>query len=103
MRLGTNPINKLRPATVHLLNQIHNCFQLRVCTVQVKVVDVQLGVGVCCASSLESDSDELLAEDVEKDRGAEGAVFVEDLVDDVPGTNLAFVPSGNFRDVSLDD
>ena len=103
MRLGTNPIDELRPTAVDLLDEIHDGLQLCVRAVQVEVVDVQLGGRVCGASGLEGGRDELFAEDVEEHGRTEGAVLVEDLVDDVPGTDLALVPPRDLGDVRLDD
>lgn len=65
------------------------------------VVDVQLGIRVCLASRLEGDPDEILAEDVVEDGGAEGTVLLEHLVDDVPGVDLALPARHQLRDVVL--
>ena len=51
--------------------------------VEVIIVDVKLGVGGGLLSSIESDADELLAQDLGEDRVTEGTVLSEDLVDDV--------------------
>jgi hypothetical protein len=51
--------------------------------VEVVVVDVQHGVRVGLARGLEGDAYKVLAKHVGKDRGAEGAVLIEDLVDNV--------------------
>ena len=103
MRLGTDPINELRPTAVDLLDEIHDGLQLCVRAVQVEVVDVQLGGRVCGASGLEGGRDELFAEDVEEHRRTEGAVLVEDLVHDIPRADLAGVASSNVLNVVLDD
>jgi hypothetical protein len=71
--------------------------------VEVVVVDVELGlwVGGLCGS--ESSGDKVLAENVVEDGRAEGAVFVEDLVDYVPGVDLAGVGGHELLDVSNHD
>ena len=51
--------------------------------IEVVVVDVEFRLGVGGARGFEGGLDEALAEDVVEDGFAEGAVFVEDLVDDV--------------------
>ena len=51
--------------------------------VEVVVVNVELGVGGGLLSSVESDADELLAQDLGEDGVTEGTVLGEDLVDDV--------------------
>jgi hypothetical protein len=71
--------------------------------VEVVVVDVQLGSGVSLAGGLEGDLDEVLAEDVVEDGGAEAAVLLEHLVDDVPGVDLALVLGQELGDVVLHD
>lgn len=74
------------------------CLGVR-CLVEVIVVDVELGVGVCGAGGVEGGGDEGLAEDVVEDRRAHAAVLVEDLVDDVPRVHLALVARHERRDV----
>lgn len=51
--------------------------------VEVVVVDVQLSIGIRGPGGAESDADKVLAEDLREDGGTEGAVFVEDLIDNV--------------------
>lgn len=54
---------------------------LGVCrAVEVVIVDVKDGVGVCRAGRLERDGDEVLPKDLGEHRGAQGTVLVEDLV-----------------------
>ena len=67
------------------------------------VVDVQLGVGVGGTSSLESDADKVLTEDTVEDAVAQGTVLVEDLVDNVPGVDLALVAAHHVGDVVLEN
>lgn len=50
---------------------------------EVVLVDIQQGVGVGLMRRLEGDADEVLAEHLRENAVPEGAVFVEDLVDDV--------------------
>ena len=52
-------------------------------TVEVVVVDVELGRGIRLTGSLESDGNEFLAKDSRVNRVSQGSVLVEDLVDDV--------------------
>lgn len=54
--------------------------------IEVIVVQVEDGVRVCGAGSLESDGDEVLAQNLGEDGRAQGAVLVEDLVADVLNT-----------------
>jgi hypothetical protein len=70
--------------------------------VEVVVVDVELGVRCGLLGSVESDADEFLAQDLGEDGVAEGTVFGEDLVDDVPGEALALEVAGGLGDVVLD-
>lgn len=70
--------------------------------VQVVVVDVEFGVGVSLARSLEGDAHEILAQDAIEDRVPHGAIFVEDLVHDVPLQNLALVSARDVGNVVLD-
>ena len=51
--------------------------------VEVVVVNVELGVRGGLLSSVESDADKLLAQDLGEDGVTEGTVLGEDLVDDV--------------------
>jgi len=54
-------------------------------TVEVVVVDVQLGSWVGGLGSLKGNADEVLTENVVENALAEGTVLVEDLVNDIPG------------------
>lgn len=47
------------------------------------IVDVELCIGVCSASSLESDTHVVLTDDIVEDAVTEGAVLVEDFVQDI--------------------
>jgi hypothetical protein len=81
----------------------HTVLELRVVrVVKVVVVDVKLRVGVSLAGSLESNADEVLAQDTGEDRVAERAVLVEDLVDHVPLQDLALVAASDVGNVVLD-
>lgn len=71
--------------------------------VKAVVVDVQLGVGVSLAGSAEGNADKLLAEDAGEDRVTQTAVPLEDLVDNVPGVDLALVTSSDVGNVVLND
>jgi hypothetical protein len=51
--------------------------------VKAVVVDVEFGIWVGSAGSTESDADKVFAENIAEDRGAEGAIIAEDLIDDV--------------------
>ena len=51
--------------------------------VEVVVVDVEDGIGVRLAGSLEGDADEVFSKDLGEDGLAERAILVEHLVDDV--------------------
>lgn len=51
--------------------------------VEVVIVNVELGVGGGLLSSVESDADELLTQDLGEDGVTEGTVLSEDFVDDV--------------------
>lgn len=86
--------------------------------VEVVVVYVQDRVRVGGAGGLETDADKILPEDLGEDGRAEGAVFVEHLVDDVLGLlvaphdrgtadthitpDLAFIPRHDGSDMRLD-
>ena len=52
-------------------------------TIEVVIVDVELRIGVCGASSLESDVDKGLAKEVVKHGGAEGTIIVENFIHDI--------------------
>lgn len=71
--------------------------------IEVEVVDVQLRVRVSRSRSFECNGDEALAEHVIKDVAFQLTVFTENLVDDVPGVDLAFVSCHFRRDVRLQD
>jgi hypothetical protein len=67
-----------------LLNLSGETGKLRVGgAVEVVIVNVQLGVGGGLLSSVESDADELLTQDLGEDGVTESTVLSEDLVDDV--------------------
>ena len=51
--------------------------------VEVVVVNVELGIRSGLLGSVESDADELLAQDLGEDGVTEGTILSEDLVDDV--------------------
>lgn len=65
------------------------------------VIDIQFALGIRLLGRLESNADKVLAEDVVEDGAAEGAVFVEDLVDDVPVVHFAGVAAHELVDVVL--
>ena len=67
------------------------------------VVDVEDRIRVRLARGFEGDLHEARAEDVREDGGADRAVLVEHLVDDVPGADLAGVAAREVLDVVLDD
>ena len=67
------------------------------------VVDVEDRVRVRLARGFEGDLHEARAEDVREDGGADRAVLVEHLVDDVPGADLAGVAAREVLDVVLND
>ena len=50
------------------------------------VVDVKLGIGIGSTSGFECNGDKVFAEDIGKDRRSQGAIFIEDLVDNILGT-----------------
>lgn len=67
-----------------LLNLSGEAGKLRVGgAVEVVIVNVQLGVRGGLLSSVESDADELLAQDLGEDGVTEGTVLSEDLVHDI--------------------
>jgi hypothetical protein len=79
----TNAVNR-NTLAYPLLHQGDHAVDLSVTgRVKVVVVDVELGVGISLASCLEGDADEFLAQNAGKDRVAESAVLVEDLVDNI--------------------
>ena len=67
------------------------------------VVDVEDRIRVRLARGFEGDLHEARAEDVREDGGADRAVLVEHLVDDIPGADLAGVAAREVLDVVLDD
>jgi hypothetical protein len=101
MGLGANAING-KTSSPPLLDVLDQALGLAVRgRVQVVVVDVQLGVGVGLAGSLECDPDKVLSKDVVVHTGTEATVLLEHLVDDVPGVNLALVAAHQCVDVVL--
>ena len=47
------------------------------------LVDIQLGVRVCCPGGFEGNADKVFFQDVVEDRAAETSVLVEDFIDDI--------------------
>jgi hypothetical protein len=83
MRLGPNTIDRdpLARPLIHLL-YCDRYFGPDF-IVKTVVVDVEFCVRICGARGAEGNADEVFAEDRTEDRGPEGAVVGEDLVDDV--------------------
>jgi hypothetical protein len=120
MCLGSYSING-NPTTLQPAHQREHGIDLCARTVEVVVVDVQLGGGVDGTGFVERDVNEGFAEDAVEDRVTEGAVFFEDLVDYIllgvnedegaggwekgryPGVDFAFVAASDLTDVVLDD
>ena len=99
----TNAVNGHASSKPLLDVRDHTVGQLRIVgIVQVVVVDVQLGTGICFAGSLKRNAHKVLAEDTGEDGVAERAILVEDLVDDVPVQDLALVATRDVGDVILD-
>ena len=78
MHLCTDTIDELGAAVVDRLDEVNERSKLRVRTIQIIIVDVQLRIRVCLASGLESDSDERLSENTVENAVAQGAVFLKD-------------------------
>jgi hypothetical protein len=84
MGLGTNTVDGDTSREPLLYHGDHAVRDLSVLgAVEVVVVDVELGVGVGSAGSLEGDGDELLTENSGKVGVAEAAILSEDLVNDI--------------------
>lgn len=67
------------------------------------VVDVELGILISSLSSSRGDAHKLLADHVINDIAAHRAVFVEDLIDDVPAEDLALISGHKGGGVVLED
>lgn len=66
-------------------------------------IDVKLRGRVSCMCGIESNIDESVSKDVGKDGAPQGAILIEDFVDDIILGNLALVASNNSGSVVLDD
>src|SRR5687768_8252867 len=102
MSLGSNAINwnttSLQPS-----DQRNESINLSTRPIQIVVVDVELCVRVCSPCGLEGKIDELFAEEFIEDAVAKGSILFKDLVDDIPGVDLALITSHHCFNVVLHD
>lgn len=89
MCLGANTIDRHTGSLPFLNIADHTGNFAVVRVIEIVVIDVQLGIGIGLTCLIESNADKVLAKNPGEDRAAQGAILVEDFIDDIPSIDAA--------------